>query len=107
MHVGVESWPRTVKVVGSNPTRGSRKIATLGFDLYVFALSFSRVRVLIMYTMEPGLVGEGGIIFPVVPAPEEILCWGPWRNADWEAEEWNGDGVEEGEYPDAMTCICC
>ena len=57
-------------------------------------------------TIEPGLVGEGGI-FPRAPGPEDILCWGLWRNADWEAEEWNGDGVEEGEYPDAIACMCC
>lgn len=63
----------------------------------------------ITLTIEPGLVGEMGI-FPRGPGLGEIpweviLCCGPWWNADWEAEEWNGDGVVEGE--NAIACMCC
>ena len=46
----VELQPRTLKVVGSSPIRGSNfSVAVVGFDVYVFVLSFSSVWVFIMY----------------------------------------------------------
>ena len=52
-------------------------------------------------TIEAGLVGEGET-FPREPGTEgspcdDILCGGPWRNGDCEAEEWKEGGVEAGE----------
>ena len=48
----VELQPKMLKVVGSSPTQGSNfSVAVFGFDLYVFVLSFSNVRVFIVCTV--------------------------------------------------------